>query len=80
MKITLYGKLGEAIGREISVDDMAGRTVSDLRHRLAEQHGALAADLLSPRVRACVNDAVVEEDRVIGPNDELALLPPVSGG
>ena len=80
MRITLFGKLGEAIGREISVDDMAGRTISDVRRSLAVQHPRHAADLLSPRVRACVNDVIVDENRVIEPDDELALLPPVSGG
>ena len=80
MKITLYGKLGEALGREISLDEIAGRTVGDLRRALAEQHPRLAADLLSPRVRACVNDAMVGEDFAIRAGDEVALLPPVSGG
>lgn len=80
MKITLYGKLGEAIGREISLGELAGWTVWQVRRTLAEQHPGLASDLLSPRVRACVNDSIVGEDRVIGPGDELALLPPVSGG
>jgi molybdopterin converting factor small subunit len=80
LKITLYGKLGEAVGREIAFDDMPGRTVAHLRRTLAERHPALAADLLSPRVRACVNDALVGEDWVLSRGDELALLPPVSGG
>ena len=80
MRISLYGKLGEVIGREISLAEIAGRTVAHVRRTLAEQHPRLAADLLSPRVRACVNDAIVGDDHVIQSADDVALLPPVSGG
>ena len=80
MKITLYGKLGEVIGREVALDEIAGRTIGDLRRKLADQHPALAAELSSPRVRACVNDATVGDDHIIEAHDEVALLPPVSGG
>jgi molybdopterin converting factor small subunit len=51
-----------------------------LRRSLAEQYPRLAVDLLSPRVRACVNDEIVGEDHTIRTDDEIALLPPVSGG
>ena len=80
MKITLYGKLGEAIGRMVALDDMPGRTVADLRRRLAELHPPVAADLLSPRVRVCVGDAIVGEDTLLSSEVEVSLLPPVSGG
>lgn len=37
------------------------------------------AELL-PAVRVAVNRVFAEDDAVVGPDDELALIPPVSGG
>ena len=80
MRISLYGKLGEVIGREISLDEPGERTVVELRRVLADAYPGLARDLLSSRVRACVNDVIVGDDHLMRPTDDVALLPPVSGG
>ena len=80
MRITLYGKLGEAIGREIACDELVGCTIAQARRALAERHPQVAPDLLSPRVRACIDNAIVGEEAIIAPGDAVALLPPVSGG
>lgn len=80
MRISFYGKLADAIGREIRRDDLGGRTVGELRMVLADAYPAAAADLLSHRVRVFVHDVVAGETHVIGSDDAIALLPPVSGG
>ncbi|MEA3029687.1 MAG: sulfur-carrier protein [Sphingomonadales bacterium] len=77
MKILFFGRLGETIGREIHVDLPAeGCTIAELRARLAEAHGALAADT----VRACIDREIVPETALVLPGHEVAFVPPLSGG
>lgn len=79
--ISLYGKLSETIGREVQFScEPAPATIAELRRALAAQYPGTSADLLSPRLRACVNDLLVGDEHVVAPGDAVALLPPVSGG
>jgi molybdopterin converting factor small subunit len=81
MKVLLFGKLGELVGREVSLEPSPGlATMAGVRKALARAYPAASADLLSPRVRACVNDAVVSDSYPIAAGDEIGLLPAVSGG
>ena len=75
MRVLLYGRLADAIGRQIEVD---GNSVAEARRELASRHPA-AADALN-RSRACVADTLVDDDYRLAAADELELLPPVSGG
>ena len=63
-----------------SVDlELAERsTVAEAFARLAELHPAIAVYL--PRVSAAVNREYVRLGHVLHDGDELALIPPVSGG
>lgn len=81
LKVSFFGKLSESIGREVTLDrEGLGVTVAELRQALAARYTAAAADLLSPRVRACINDRLGDDADEIMPGDEVAFLPPVSGG
>ena len=81
MIITLFGRLGEAVAREVELgDELAGATVDELREALAAAYPKARSDLLSPRVRACVNDVMVPGSHVVSRHDRVGLLPPVSGG
>jgi molybdopterin converting factor small subunit len=80
MKIGFFGRLGDALGKEREVAAEAGETVARLRIRLAGLYPQAAQDLLSPRVRACVLDAIVGEDFVLGGHERIEFLPPLSGG
>jgi molybdopterin converting factor subunit 1 len=65
-------------GDTLTVDLPAGATVADLRLRIAHQSPGLAA--LLPRCALAVNSDFAEETRALTATDEVALLPPVSGG
>ena len=52
-------------------------TVAELHARLTERYPALGA---VGSLRYAVNQAFAAADAPIGPADELALIPPVSGG
>jgi molybdopterin converting factor subunit 1 len=73
-----------ARARDLARSDMVrvelpdGATVADLRRRLAADYPALAT-LLERSALAVEND-FAEDSRVLSPNEEVALLPPVSGG
>jgi len=77
MKILFFGRLGETIGREIDFDLPAGGcTIAELRAKLAEAHG----DLGAATVRACIDREIAPESARILPEQEVAFIPPLSGG
>lgn len=79
--VDLYGKLAEPCGRSITVGIPAAGCSSDDLRALVAAHDAGLAELLSTnRVRFCINDQVAIGSARILPGDEVALLPPVSGG
>ncbi len=61
---------------EVAVAD--GANVATLRQALSNRFDSLAPAL--PTIRFAVNNSFVEDDAVLNPGDEVALIPPVSGG
>jgi len=55
-----------------------GSSVADLRRALSENFKTLSPALAT--IRVAVNQTFVEDDTVLAPGDEVALIPPVSGG
>ena len=78
MKVLFYGRLADAIGREIEVAAPGGCSVGDVRRRVAASHVAAAAEL--DRSRTLIADRLVGDDQPVDEADELEFLPPVSGG
>ena len=73
-----------AAGRELAgtgetcVEVVSGATVGDVRRALAELHTSLAP--LVARSLLAVNAEYADDATVLSAGDELALIPPVSGG
>ncbi len=80
MRISLFGSLAEAIGREVELPLAEGGSVADARRGLIERYPAAAATLARPEVRACLGDRIVGEDETVPAGAELAFFPPLSGG
>lgn len=76
-KVRLFASAREAAGTGSDVID--GATVADVLRTAESRYGARFSDVLGT-CRIWVNGNDVEPDAIIGPNDELAVLPPVSGG
>ena len=77
--VRLFARFRELAGAEaISVGVPPGSTVAELRRQLA-LHWPAAAELLAASAVA-VNADYASDDRAVGPSDEVALIPPVSGG
>ncbi|HWL44349.1 MAG TPA: MoaD/ThiS family protein [Ilumatobacter sp.] len=60
-------------------DEVPGGTVNEVLDEAVKRYGATFADVLAG-CRVWVNGNAAEPGDPIGPNDELAVLPPVSGG
>ncbi len=80
--VLLFGRLKDAFGAA-SIPLPAGvATAAALRTKLAEANPDLSATLLSKSVRIAVNQNLVADEAAtaISVADEIALLPPLSGG
>lgn len=81
MKILLFGKLADAVGRHVEHPVPAGGcTVAELRRSLAAAWPALAEALARPSTRACIDREMVADSAQVRPGQELAFVPPLSGG
>ena len=79
VRVLLFAALKEAAGaRELSLELPEPATVAGLRDALAAGFPKLAA--LLPNVAIALNEEYATPERAICPGDELALIPPVSGG
>ena len=74
-----FGIIRERLGRrEETLDVPEGTTVGQITTSLSERHGDLATGVASLRV--AVNLEYVDSARVLAEGDEIAVIPPVSGG
>jgi MoaE-MoaD fusion protein len=79
IRIKLFASTREIVGkRELEVELPEGATVSVLLSELAIQFPALRG--LADSVKVAVNHEYAEGERRLAEGDELALIPPVSGG
>jgi molybdopterin converting factor subunit 1 len=79
IQIRLFAAARQLSGQEtIELDLDAEATVADARAALARTCPALAP--LLPHVRFAVNRGYVPEHTRLSPTDEIACIPPVSGG
>jgi molybdopterin converting factor subunit 1 len=79
MTVLLFAAARDLAGADaVTVELPAGATVADLRGELARRFPALAG--LLARSALAVNHDFAEEDQMLMPDDEIAVIPPVSGG
>jgi sulfur-carrier protein len=77
VKVKAFGITKEILGGREVVVEFNGQTVADLRAHLLQKYGQLT------RLRSlmiAVNSGYAEESYVLAGSDEVALIPPVSGG
>jgi molybdopterin synthase catalytic subunit len=77
--VRLFGAVREAVGeKELAVELPDGATLADLRALLAGRHAIF--DAFGDRLAAAVNLEVASAGTSLCDGDEVAFLPPVSGG
>jgi molybdopterin converting factor subunit 1 len=79
LTVLLFAKLRDAAGAEAATVTLpAGATVADLRRQLAATYPGVAGLLEQSAV--AVNHDFADADRPLAAGDEVAIIPPVSGG
>lgn len=79
VRVRLFAALREAVGRsEVELELPDGATAEDAWRRLVEGHPPLAGRRGS--LAAAVNRRYTAFDSPLAPGDEVAFIPPVSGG
>ena len=79
VRTRLFARLRELAGTDSeNVEVRAGATVADVYNALRKSHPGL--DVSSESVRAAVNQEFADWDVVVADGDEVAFIPPVSGG
>ena len=79
--VRFFGSLREATGRGAMELDVEDARISGVRARLACLLGDEGGRALSRQgVRVCVNQTIIRDDVGLRPGDEVAFLPPVTGG
>ena len=79
IEVKLFAAMREQLDADqvvVSIPDTA--TVADLSAALIQQYPSLAA--WQPSFRTAVNQEFAHPDNQLRPNDEVAIIPPVSGG
>lgn len=75
--VRLFAAAREAAGTK--QDDLPGATVDEVLAEASRRYGPVFAAVLETS-RVWVNGEPANGDEVVGPGDEVAVLPPVSGG
>jgi molybdopterin converting factor subunit 1 len=77
--VKLFARLREIAGApELTRDVASGTTIAAVWHALAQEHPELAPYERS--ISSAVNADYAKMDQVLRDGDEVAFLPPVSGG
>lgn len=80
-QLLFFGRLGDlAGGAERTLGLSEPHAIADLIGILAQTDDLLGSVLGEPRVRYAINGVIVDADALVEDEDELAFLPPVSGG
>jgi molybdopterin synthase sulfur carrier subunit len=78
IKIKAFGITREIVGqRELELELSDGKTVSELRKLLNEQYPKMKG---LKSLLIAVNNEYAEDHITLKSDDEIALIPPVSGG
>ncbi len=76
VRVLFFAYLRERCGREARLEMPDGASIADAWTTLRARHPVLA----DATVRFALNCVYVDTAQVLHDNDELALIPPVSGG
>lgn len=81
IRFAFYGRLADVTGRERVLEaPKTPLTVGEAVALLSADDDDLRAALAATRVNFALNDRIVGVDQPVAPGDEIAVLPPFSGG
>ena len=77
-RVLMFGRLVDVAGWRERI--VAGDRLSGLRSAIGERQPELARTLAADAVSVIVNDVLTRGDAAVTDADEVAFLPPMSGG
>lgn len=78
--LKFFGRLSELAPADGAVDHSDANSVADLLDILGTHDDALGEALRAISTKVMVNQVIVHKDTPLNDGDEVAFLPPVSGG
>lgn len=75
-KILFFAHLKDTVGEESIRIDVSGKSVAEVKSYLSEKYQLQKFDT----VMTAVNEEFTSDDEIIQDGDEIAFIPPVSGG
>lgn len=78
MKVLLFAGIAEAIGQHSLTIPLKKASVKELKNYLIEKYPQVESSV--ERAMVAVNQEFAEEETIVTETDEVALIPPVSGG
>lgn len=75
-KVLFFAHLRDAVGEDFLKWDAAGKTISELKAELMGKYDLPRLET----VMTAINEEFASNDEVIQDGDEIAFIPPVSGG
>ncbi|MEH7480736.1 molybdopterin converting factor subunit 1 [Neobacillus drentensis] len=75
-KVLFFAHLRDAVGEEFLSVDASGKTVAELKAEFSAKYNLPKMDT----VMTAVNEEFASNDEIIRDGDEIAFIPPVSGG
>lgn len=75
-KILFFAHLKDAVGEEFIRVDVSGKSVAEVKDFLAKEYQLQKLDT----AMTAVNEEFASDDDIIQSGDEIAFIPPVSGG
>ena len=78
--VKLFAMLRDRVGADILSVNTEARTVADLLAHLAQEYPPLAELMAGGRLLVSVNEEFAAQGAQLKDGDEVALMPPFSGG
>ena len=79
--VRFFASLREAVGRDSLRLELDDASLAGVRARLAQELTAAQLEVVAAAgVQVAVNQAIVQDDAQLASGDEIAFLPPVTGG
>jgi molybdopterin synthase catalytic subunit len=78
LRIAVFAGMADLVGGRVVELPWPGGTVADARRLMADHHPATAA--LLARSAVAVGSRYVADDEPLAADDDVAIIPPVSGG
>ena len=75
-KVMFFAHLRDLVGEESITLDAVGKTVAEVKEMIVEQYAVTKFDT----VMTAINEEFATNDEMIKDGDEIAFIPPVSGG